>query len=431
MALAKGAGDDIERRAWHRAAAALGPDEEAAAELEAAGGIALARTATIAAAAAFERAAALGDGGNVRGRRLYLAAAAAIAGDFPRGVDLCSRALADVTDSSLEFAIRLLRGQMLFVSNGAVARRMLLEEVAALERKNPRGAATLAALAAIDSARTRDARAAREDAERLERLSAQIGDDWFVTVVRGYALFFAGRVAEAMPLLAQGRKLVQADSFGCGPAGYTEQVIYITGLEALLAAGLDEEARAAAARRMAQTEAKGGLAHLACSGCYPPRCAFYAGEWTAAASEFARMLTIAEETHQPRYQWFAHAFLAQIAAARGDAVGCRAHSDAADACRDATPQLIGVTLGAGATGLLALSRGDCLTAVDIYEREVLPRAGQLLLWQEIADAAEAYARADRRSAAEKVLADFRGAGNGIRPRMGARGRSARARRPRG
>ena len=209
-----------------------------------------------------------------------------------------------------------------------------------------------------------------------------------------------------MPLLAQGRKLVHADSFGCGPTGYTEQVIYITGLEALLAAGLDEEARDAAARRMSQTEAKGGLAHLACSGCYPPRCAFYAGEWTAAASEFARMLTIAEETHQPRYQWFAHAFLAQIAAARGDAVGCRAHSDAADACRDATPQLIGVTLGAGATGLLALSRGDCSTAVDIYEREVLPRVGQLLLWQEIADAAEAYACADRRLAAEKLLVEF-------------------------
>ena len=173
LALATGAGDDIERRAWHRAAAALGPDEEAAADLEAAAGIASARTATIAAAAASERAAALGDGGNVRGRRLYLAAAAAIAGDFPRGVDFCSRALVDVSDASLEFAIRLLRGQMLFVSNGAAARPMLLEEIAALERKNPMGAATLAALAAIDSARTRDFRAASEDIERLERLSAR------------------------------------------------------------------------------------------------------------------------------------------------------------------------------------------------------------------------------------------------------------------
>ena len=67
---------DADRSAWHRAAAALGPDEAIAAQLEAAAARALARSAQPAAAAAYERAAELTPGPEDRGRR-WLAAARA------------------------------------------------------------------------------------------------------------------------------------------------------------------------------------------------------------------------------------------------------------------------------------------------------------------------------------------------------------------
>ena len=63
-----------DRRAWHRAAAALGPDEQVAADLEAAAVRAERRGAVVMAVDAFRRAAQLSEDAPSRGRRLLLAA---------------------------------------------------------------------------------------------------------------------------------------------------------------------------------------------------------------------------------------------------------------------------------------------------------------------------------------------------------------------
>jgi len=76
---------DHDRRAWHLAALAEGPDEQVAAELEAAARQARDRGSAAAMSAAYERAAALSPDPAARGRRLALAAeAAADAGQLPR-----------------------------------------------------------------------------------------------------------------------------------------------------------------------------------------------------------------------------------------------------------------------------------------------------------------------------------------------------------
>jgi DNA-binding CsgD family transcriptional regulator len=82
-----------DRRAWHLAALAAGPDEEIAAGLDAAAQRAGHRGSRAAMSAAYERAAGLSAGRAARGRRLVLAARAAFdAGQLTRAADLARQA---------------------------------------------------------------------------------------------------------------------------------------------------------------------------------------------------------------------------------------------------------------------------------------------------------------------------------------------------
>ena len=93
---------DIDRRAWHLAAATVEPDEEVVAALEATAARAEARTGHLAAARAFERAAELSANPADRGRRLAAAArAASLAGRDDRAVALANQAGPLVGDSQL------------------------------------------------------------------------------------------------------------------------------------------------------------------------------------------------------------------------------------------------------------------------------------------------------------------------------------------
>ncbi|NIJ14819.1 DNA-binding CsgD family transcriptional regulator [Saccharomonospora amisosensis] len=91
--------DDADRRAWHRAAASTGPDEEIAAELERSAEHARARGGYSAVVIAYERAAALTPRRAERGRRLLAASRAATdAGQPQRACELARQATAQLTD---------------------------------------------------------------------------------------------------------------------------------------------------------------------------------------------------------------------------------------------------------------------------------------------------------------------------------------------
>ena len=129
---------DPDRRAWHRAQAAAGPDEEVAAELECSAGRAQARGGLAAAAAFLERSVLLtADPARHAERALAAAQASLQAGAFGKALDLLATAETGPLDELQSARVDLLRGQIAFASGpGADAPALLLKAAKRLEPLN-------------------------------------------------------------------------------------------------------------------------------------------------------------------------------------------------------------------------------------------------------------------------------------------------------
>jgi DNA-binding CsgD family transcriptional regulator len=127
---------DPDRRAWHLAAAAPGPDEEVALELEHSAGRAQARGGLAAAAAFLQRSVALTRDPARRADRALAAAQANLhAGAFDATLGLLAAAETGALDELQRARAELLRGQVAFASSvGNDAPPLLLKAAEALER---------------------------------------------------------------------------------------------------------------------------------------------------------------------------------------------------------------------------------------------------------------------------------------------------------
>jgi DNA-binding CsgD family transcriptional regulator len=127
---------DPDRRAWHLAAAASGPEEEVAAELEGSAGRAQARGGLAAAAAFLQRSVALtADPARRTDRALGAARAHVYAGAFDAALGLVAIAEAGSPDELRQAETDQLRGQIAFSSNaGSDAPPLLLSAARRLER---------------------------------------------------------------------------------------------------------------------------------------------------------------------------------------------------------------------------------------------------------------------------------------------------------
>ena len=126
---------DPDRRAWHHAAAATGPDEQVAAELERSAGRAQARGGLAAAAAFLQRAVALTrDAARRVDRALAAAGASFQAGAFDAAVGLLDTAEDGPLDEFQRARVDLLRGHIAFASGlGGDAPPLLLRAARRLE----------------------------------------------------------------------------------------------------------------------------------------------------------------------------------------------------------------------------------------------------------------------------------------------------------
>ena len=130
---------DPDRRAWHLAAAATGPDEEVATELELSAGRAQARGGVAAAAAFLRRSVALTRDPARRAERALAAAQAHLqAGAFDAALQLLASAEARSLDELGHARVELLRGQIRLASTwGGEAPTLLLNAARQLESLDP------------------------------------------------------------------------------------------------------------------------------------------------------------------------------------------------------------------------------------------------------------------------------------------------------
>jgi len=143
---------DADRRAWHQAAAAVGPDERASAALEQAGGRARARSAYAVAAAAYERAAGLSTDERRVARLLLSAADAAwLAGAAEQAVGLLADAARHPGDAGVRAEIDHLRGHIA-VRQGRMAEGQRLLSAAAEAAAATDGARAVVILAEATNA---------------------------------------------------------------------------------------------------------------------------------------------------------------------------------------------------------------------------------------------------------------------------------------
>ncbi len=166
-----------DRRAWHLAAATMGPDEEIAAALEQAAETARRRSGYTAAARMLERAAELTPPGAARAVRLAGAAEAARqAGRGEHALALFAEALRDTSDTARRAQIEHQRGRIeLFRGRAPRGQELLMLAADLMVASDPERAATLFIEVAPTALYTGDTVGALAAAERARALAGGRG----------------------------------------------------------------------------------------------------------------------------------------------------------------------------------------------------------------------------------------------------------------
>ncbi|MFN8160266.1 MAG: AAA family ATPase [Solirubrobacterales bacterium] len=360
---------DIDQRAWHLAAASIGPDEQAATALEQAGDRALGRSAYAVAAAAFERGAGLASVDEARGRLLVASAdAARLAGDAPRTLARLDEAERYAGEDALSARIKWLRGQVAMrrgpleegyrLAIGAateiadadpeLAVLMLAQAVHGCFYSGDTATMMSAALGAIELADRRDSPRTR----------------FFAAIAHGMALVAAGLGEEGATEVRRAVKILeQADELRGDPNLLIWSAVGPLWLRETRAgrAMIDEAFREA--RAQVAMGALPALLHILA------RDQATTDQWAAAEASYDEAIRLAGETGQRVELGAALAGLAWLEARQGREEASREHSaEARKLCGELGVGLYGIW-AIQAMGDLELGLGHPAEAIEHYRAQ--------------------------------------------------------------
>ena len=403
--LAGALGDQPDRRAWHLAAAALHPDEQVAALLEATAAQAQRRGGAAAAALALERAADLSPDPADQARRLVAAASAAVPtgqGDWVQ--DLATRALAVTADPGLGLAARHDAGWALAYSGRRTAALPVLISVAEdASRDQP----ALAWDALADAATVAYHSGAPASCQAVSRV---------LGLLENQGARSAGHGARADP--GPDRLWIQAciDPFGSrselvrylreiSGSPLEEPALWRIGSAAWL---LDESGLAITLLQDAMqrlrapgTQGTSGPGLTALGWAY-----IDTGRWDEAQEAAAEAADLAEANQMELIAAAADLIAATVLAMRADSGAARRHADRALANADLAENGLLAARARRALGIAALADGSHLLAFtqlrQLFSEEGAP-VHNIFSYLGVADLAAAAVRADRRMEGCEVL----------------------------
>jgi DNA-binding CsgD family transcriptional regulator len=364
---------DVDRRAWHLAAAAVGPDAQAAAALEQAGARARERSAYAASTAAFERGGRLAPSEELRAKLLFAAAeSASLAGDSGRALRLLDEA--DLAgDPVLAARILYLRGEVTMrrgpVMDGYPLIRSAAEQIAEVE---PELAVEMLARAAYGCFYAGDTPALVSAAERAVALAE--GQDsrragFFAALSHAFALVARGEGEAGASAARRAVEIIEgSEELRNDPLLLTWAALGPLWLREAQAGRALIERASELARGQAAVGALPGLLHILA------RDQATTDQWAAAEASLDEAIRLARETGQRVELAAALAGLACLEARRGREDVCRRYAaEARAACAELgmgtygiwTIQALGdLELGLGRPGEAAAHHEEQLAAMS-------------------------------------------------------------------